>query len=510
MHDQLQSSGSTLPHGRTLQHGDPVPNGNPADGITKFRVLVQTDPATGRFDTLLSAGADPADTDGLFHLGWLPGETRPSKNLGLTMLGSYLSFWPLLAAAPPVDAVQHLAEGRDGAVVDAALAGAALTVPAVVAALPWFTIERVILYGAEYFQRNRRRGGVRGQPPVRRRHRLVAQPARPRDHREGAPALGPLQGDRAALREPRRRRDPAVRPQAGLRQLARLHDRRRERRRPPHRRPARPDPPRPRGAAVAQQPADLRDRHRARRRPRRRVRRPGQRAGLPRCAATARADRARRQRRHPGALVGSGYMQIGSATDSGGHTISTIGGQIDLTLRPISLRVAAAVEIATIPAEAGGPATGVYVGLNVVLPVGIPLGTLGPGHLRVPRDLRHALRAQPRDRRQQRRARARVAQGRGRQAAPAHQPGAPRRQALGAQDRPLGLRSRHAHRDDGGRGDPEPRRHPPARAARPAPADHDERPDHVAAAEHGRARSDRRHPGRHRDHARSTSSSGSS
>ena len=68
----------------------------------------------------------------------------------------------------------------------------------------------------------------------------------------------------------------------------------------------------------------------------------------------------------PGALVGSGYMQIGTAVDPQGHPISTIGGQIDLTLRPISLRVAAAVEVATIPPEAGGPATGVYVGLNVV------------------------------------------------------------------------------------------------------------------------------------------------
>ena len=95
-------------------------------------------------------------------------------------------------------------------------------------------------------------------------------------------------------------------------------------------------------------------------------------------------------------------MQIGArATDAQGNRSRTIGGQLDLTLRPINLRVAAAVEVATITAAAaGGTATGVYVGINVVLPVGIPLGTSGLGHLRVPRHLRHALRAQRRDRRQ--------------------------------------------------------------------------------------------------------------
>ena len=48
-----------------------------------------------------------------------------------------------------------MAEGRDGAVVDATLSGAALAAPGVVAPLPWFTIERVILYGVEYFHTHR-------------------------------------------------------------------------------------------------------------------------------------------------------------------------------------------------------------------------------------------------------------------------------------------------------------------------------------------------------------------
>ena len=89
---------------------------NPADGIMAMRVLVQTDPSTGRWTTLLTVGADPADTDGLVHFGWIPqvDPMPPSKDLGVTFLGSYLSFWPMLAAVPPVDAVRNAVEGREG------------------------------------------------------------------------------------------------------------------------------------------------------------------------------------------------------------------------------------------------------------------------------------------------------------------------------------------------------------------------------------------------------------
>ncbi len=75
----------------------------------------------------------------------------------------------------------------------------------------------------------------------------------------------------------------------------------------------------------------------------------------------------------PGALVGSGYLRIG---ESAGQKV--IGGQLDLTIRPVSVRVAAAVEIANIQ-DCTRAATGVYVGLNVVLPAGIPLGATGLG-----------------------------------------------------------------------------------------------------------------------------------
>jgi len=108
----------------------------------------------------------------------------------------------------------------------------------------------------------------------------------------------------------------------------------------------------------------------------RRLNRPGGSARLPRRAAAARAHALAASVDIPGALVGSGYVQIGKITNSSGEQVAVIGGQIDLTLRPLSLRIAAAVEVATID-DAGRQATGVYVGLNVVLPVGIPLGNSG-------------------------------------------------------------------------------------------------------------------------------------
>lgn len=380
MHDQLQSSGSTLPHGRTLQHGDPVPNGNPADGITKFRVLVQTDPATGRFDTLLSAGADPADTDGLFHFGWLPGETRPSKNLGLTMLGSYLSFWPLLAAAPPVDAVQHLAEGRDGAVVDAALAGAALTVPAVVAALPWFTIERVILYGVEYFH-TQRQGGFTGNflvdvemdwsvnildglveikpdRPLKVRYKAIGLSLTNRDEGQDRWAFRPIfdasrgytidvaSGGGLHIGDP-------------LGQILRVLGARMSRSNPMT---LEVDI----GLAIDLGVVSI---DRASVRAFLTPDTPGGSLRAPELTALAASVDI------PGALVGSGYMAIGTSANGD----KTIGGQIDLTIRPVSVRVAAALEVTQFAPINGRSATGVFVSLNVVLPAGIPLANSGLG-----------------------------------------------------------------------------------------------------------------------------------
>ena len=74
----------------------------------------------------------------------------------------------------------------------------------------------------------------------------------------------------------------------------------------------------------------------------------------------------------PGALTGSGYFQI--AEDG-------FAGRIDLTLVPIKLRIAAALNVRDIapdpPAHDG--ATAVAVPLEVNFPVAIPLGTSGLG-----------------------------------------------------------------------------------------------------------------------------------
>ena len=377
--------GATIPRGRTLDHGTPVGPDNPADGITLFRVLVQTDPATGRVDTLLSAGADPADKDGLLHFGWIPQvDTMPaSKDLGLTFMGSYLSFWPLLAAAPPVDAVRDAAEGRDGAIVNAALSGAALTVPGVVAALPWFAIERVILFGAEYFHTQVDSGftgtflidvemdwsinlleivKIPRDKPLKVRYKAIGLRLTNRDVPPGSPpgTPAPNRWDLLPVFDASRGYTIDVAGGGGGMQIAdplgkilRIAGARLSRTNPMTLEVdialgvdlgvVSVDQASIRAYLDGSAPPEL-------------------------TALSASID-------IPGAIVGSGYMRIGTASDG---VTKTIGGQLDLTIRPVSVRIAAAVEIANI---VDGPrtATGVYVGLNVVLPAGIPLGSTGLG-----------------------------------------------------------------------------------------------------------------------------------
>ena len=377
-----------IPRGRTLDGGTPVGPDNPADGITAMRVLVQTDPATGRWDTLLRLGADPADTDGLYHVGWIPqvDAMPPGKDLGVTFLGSYVSFWPLLAAAPPVDAATALAEGRDGAVGDAALSAAAMAVPAVVAALPWFSVERVILFGAEYFH-TQRDGGftgtllldleadwsvdllgivkIRRDSPLKVRYKAIGLRLTNRDA-DPAPPPGTTdltRWDFLPVFDSSRGFTIDLASGGGgmtiadpLGQILRIAGARLSRSNP-----MTLEVDINLGVDLGVVSVDQAS-----------VRAYLDEPRLPELTAlSAGVD-------IPGALVGSGYMRIGTRDLPDGTTASTIGGQIDLTLRPVNLRIAAALEIATIT---DGPrtATGVYIGLNVVLPVGIPLGTTGLG-----------------------------------------------------------------------------------------------------------------------------------
>jgi hypothetical protein len=380
-------AGTPLPRGQTLNHGTPVGPNNPADGIMAMRVLVQTDPSTGRWTTLLTVGADPADTDGLVHFGWIPqvDPMPPSKDLGVTFLGSYLSFWPMLAAVPPVDAVRNAVEGREGGIVDASLSAAALATPAVVAALPWFAVERVILFGAEYLHSQRDAGftgnlladievdwsidllglvTIKREQPLKIRYKAIGLSLTNRDGDDSGVSPNERWDFRPVF-DATRGYTIDVASGGGLKiaeplgQILRVLGARLSRSNP-----MTLEVDIALGVdlgVVAIDQASVRayldDPTR-----------------LPELTAlAARID-------IPGVLAGAGYMRIGNEVDSQGNTIGTIGGQLDLTIRPVSVRVCAAVEVATITeAATGRKTTGVYVGLNVVLPAGIPLGNTSLG-----------------------------------------------------------------------------------------------------------------------------------
>ncbi len=371
-------NGLTATTGKTLQHGTPVGPNNPSDGITVVRLLAQRDPALQRVLTTISVGADPADKDGLFAFGWIPGEPRPAaKDEWLSVLGSYLSFWPLLVEADPAGAIDRI-DGSGASYLDAGLETAAVLIPAAVGLLPFVRVERVVLYGAEYVQRVDR-DEIEGmvlfdvgvdwsanlmdlimidpESPLSVRYKAIGIRLGNRDDdgndvftlrpvfdsargytidvaKGGSLKIAPpfdnilrVLGARISKSNPLTlEADIGLGVDLGVISIERASLR-----------------------------AYLDDSGRA--------------PELTALAATIDI---------PGALVGSGYVEIGSTSGPNG-VISTIGGQIDLTLRPIELRISAAVAVATIPDGTGGTATGVYIGMGVVLPVGIPLGTSGLG-----------------------------------------------------------------------------------------------------------------------------------
>lgn len=364
-----QLGGASAPQGRTLQNGAPLTPDNPADGITRFRLLAQKDEAIGRVTTLIQVGADPADKDGLACFGWLPGETMPAdKDFPLTLLGSYLSFWPLLVEA---------GEGNKGEIGDAALTAAAIAIPGVIAALPWFRVERVILFGGEYLQRLRggefegfllfdvgidwsadiEIGGVElleieREHPLSVRYKAIG--LRFGNNFDGSDkfALRPVfDASRGYTIDVAKAGSLRVAPPFDqiLRVLAARISRTN---------PLTFEVDIALGVDLGVVTID-------RARVRVHLAEPG---SVELTALAAHVD-------IPGALAGEGYLNIGAKPDG----TSTIGGQIDLTLRPVNLRVAAALEIAQIPPENGGPATGLYVSLDVTLPVGLPLGASGLG-----------------------------------------------------------------------------------------------------------------------------------
>ncbi len=115
---------------------------NPSDGIIDLRVVVQIDDATDIVTVSGYFGADPADKDGLMMTGSLPGEALAPRNLGRNYLGMAIAFMPLLSAAAS-------AVAGDGALAEIGVTAATLALPFTLGSLPFLNVERVIWYGGE-------------------------------------------------------------------------------------------------------------------------------------------------------------------------------------------------------------------------------------------------------------------------------------------------------------------------------------------------------------------------
>lgn len=155
--DRLQGS---MPPGSsgTLPAGEPL-GANPADGLIDFRLVIQIDDATDTVSIVGYYGADPADIDGLWLIGTRPGQSpAASPGFGLNFLGTTIVFMPLIDAG--VGAVAN-----DGALAELAMTAGMLAIPASIAGLAQIDsspmkvlCERVIWYGGEVQFRSRPTG----------------------------------------------------------------------------------------------------------------------------------------------------------------------------------------------------------------------------------------------------------------------------------------------------------------------------------------------------------------
>lgn len=340
---------------------------NPSDGIVNYQILYQRDPASQTDEVKLYLGADPNDRDGLVMTGQLPGQPLLPPSTGRNVLGMTTVFTPLLAATAP-------ANPADGDVTALVLTGAALALPITLAELGWLNVERVVLYGGELNVTTRAGqwvstllfdvetaisadiaiGGFRileipRTKPLAVRYKAIGlrmgYPPGSADRFQLRPMFDSSKGYSIDLSGP-----GAVRVPDPLGQILQVLGAR----------IARTNPLTfeiDLGFAIDLGVITIE---------RARVRMPVDPVGPPELTAFAASLNV------PGTLEGRGYMEINANPFE-------IKGQIDVSLVPMKLRLAAGIAIADIPAAQGGPATGVAISLELELPVAIPLAQSGFG-----------------------------------------------------------------------------------------------------------------------------------
>jgi hypothetical protein len=367
--DRLQAG---MPSGQSGTMGSGQPLGaNPADGIIDMRLVIQIDEATDTVTVIGYYGADPADVDGLFMWGTRPGQSpAASPGFGLNFFGTTIVFMPLISAG--VGAVAN-----DGALAELGMTAAMLAIPAAIAGLAQVgsspikvLCERVIWYGGE----------------VQFRKRPTGAEAVILFDMEAALSLDVSIGGKTLLKIDRDA-PLAVRYKAvGIRigddpnqpkfQFRPVFDASKG---------YTIDVSKPGGITVAS-PLDsiltILGARIARNNPlvfeidlgfaidlgvvtieRARVRLRFDPLGPPELTAFAASVDI------PGALAGRGYMEMNE---------NEIKGQIDLTIVPVKVRIAAGVGVANLN-DHGRKATGVIITLEVDFPVAIPLGNSGLG-----------------------------------------------------------------------------------------------------------------------------------
>ena len=348
-----------------LAPGQPIGAANTGDGLIDIRVVVQIDDATDTVSVIGYFGADPADIDGLFLWGTLPNErVTADPGFARNFFGTTIVFMPLLSEAAG-------AVANKGALAELRVTAAMLAIPATIAALGWVKIERIIWYGGEIAVRVRptgpeltflldletalsldlRIGGltlieISRTAPLVVRYKAVGirvgyEPGQPAF--QFRPVFDASKGYTIDVSRP-----GAIRVADPLGQILQILGAR----------IARNNPllfELDLGFAIDLGVVSIE---------RARVRMPLDPVGPPELTAFAAGVDV------PGALRGRGYLELNEIE---------IKGQIDLTIVPVQVRIAAGVAVANIPPAQGGPATGVIVTLEVEFPVAIPLGNSGLG-----------------------------------------------------------------------------------------------------------------------------------